>query len=92
MYKKYKGLKKENLRDNMTNLELILNMLAEESTTQLEKVKKPNNFTKHRVVAREGGGVAGVARKRLEKKMGKSVISNQNYLSISQKERKKLKN
>ncbi|PIU73797.1 hypothetical protein COS78_00400 [Candidatus Shapirobacteria bacterium CG06_land_8_20_14_3_00_40_12] len=79
-YKKIKELKKENLRDNMTNLELVLNMLAEASTTEISKVKKPKNFPENRKVAQEGGGVAGVARKEIENKTGKSVISGQKYL------------
>jgi len=79
-YKKIKDLKKENLRDNMTNLELVLNMLAEASTTEISKVKKPKIFPENRKVAREGGGVAGVARKEIENKTGKSVISGQKYL------------
>jgi hypothetical protein len=79
-YKKIKDLKKENLRDNMTNLELVLNMLAEASTTEISKVKKPKNFPENRKVAREGGGVAGVARKEIENKTGKSIISGQKYL------------
>jgi len=61
-YKKYKNLKKENLRDNMTNLELVLNMLAEASTTEISKKEKPDTFPKNRTVARKGGGVARVAR------------------------------
>jgi hypothetical protein len=79
-YKKHKELKKENLRDNMTNLELVLNMLAETSTTEISKKDKPENFNQNRVVARKGGGVAGVARKELEKKLGSSVISKENHI------------
>jgi hypothetical protein len=79
-YKKHKELKKENLRDNMTNLELVLNMLAEASTTEISKVKNPDTFDKNRQVAREGGAVAGKARKDIEKKTGKSVISKSNHL------------
>ena len=79
-YKKYKELKKENLRDNMTNLELVLNMLAETSTTEISKKEKPENFNQNRVVARKGGSVAGVARKELEKKLGRSVISSENHI------------
>jgi hypothetical protein len=69
-YKKFKDLKKENLRDNMTNLELVLNMLAEASTTEISKVKKPEFFPENRKVAREGGGVAKVARKEIRKISG----------------------
>lgn len=78
-YKNLKDLKKENLRDNMTNLELILNMLAEASTTEISNVKEPKNFKENRHVAREGGSIAGRARKSLENKTGKKVISADNY-------------
>lgn len=79
-YKEIKKLKQENLRDNMTNLELILNMLAEESTTQISRSKKPENFEENKKVARDGGGVAGKAREEIEKKTEKSVISSQKFL------------
>lgn len=79
-YKKLKSLKKENLRDNMTNLELILNMLAEASTTAISKKEKPQTFPQNRKVAREGGSIAGNARKRIEKRLRKSVITGKNYL------------
>jgi len=72
-YKKYKDLKKENLRDNMTNLELVLNMLAEASTTEISQVKEPETFPQNRKVAREGGGVARTARKAIESKTGRKV-------------------
>ncbi|MDH5596674.1 MAG: Bro-N domain-containing protein [Candidatus Peregrinibacteria bacterium] len=74
-YKELKGLKKEGLRDNMTTLELVLNMLAEASTTEISKEKKPVGLDENRDVAKEGGSVAGVARKEIEKKTGKSVVS-----------------
>ncbi|MBP7785675.1 Bro-N domain-containing protein, partial [Patescibacteria group bacterium] len=77
-YKKYKDLKKENLRDNMTNLELVLNMLAETSTTEISKVIKPKTFPKNREVAKEGGSVAGNARRDIESKTGKEVITGKN--------------
>jgi hypothetical protein len=64
----------------MTNLELVLNMLAEASTTEISKIKKPKSFPENRRVARDGGGVAGVARKAIENKTGRSVISGQKYL------------
>jgi len=67
-YKKYKKLKKESLRDNMTNLELVLNMLAETATTEISKVKMPDTFPKNRKVAKEGGKIAGTARKQIEAK------------------------
>src|SRR3990167_10256351 len=74
-YKNLKGLKKENLRDNMTNLELVLNMLGEVSTTEISKKEKPQTFEHSRRVARKGGGVAGAARKKLEAETGRKVIS-----------------
>lgn len=77
-YKKYKDLKKENLRDNMTNLELVLNMLAETSTTEISKVIKPKTFPKNRKVAKEGGSIAGNARRDIESKTGKEVITGKN--------------
>ncbi|HLF18385.1 MAG TPA: BRO family protein [Candidatus Omnitrophota bacterium] len=79
-YKKYKDLKKENLRDNMTNLELVLNMLAEASTTEISQVKQPETFPQNRKVARQGGGVARTARKAIESKTGRKVISRDNHL------------
>ncbi len=78
-YKKYKGLKKENLRDNMSNLELVLNMLAEATTTEISQVKKPETFAGNRKVARQGGSVAGKARRDIEKKTGKNVISRETH-------------
>ena len=84
-YKIFKKLKKENLRDNMTNLELVLNMLAETSTTELSKEKKPKNLTENKTIAKEGGSVAGIARKDLEKKLGKSVISPHNAKELRYK-------
>jgi len=74
-YKKYKGLKKENLRDNMTNKELVLNMLAELSTKEISEVADPNSFQEHKQVARQGGEVARNARMELETKTGKKVVS-----------------
>ena len=74
-YKKFKGLKKQGLRDNMTNLELVLNMLAEASTTEICKKKKPDNFIKNKIVAKEGGHVARTARKELEAQIGRSIVS-----------------
>jgi hypothetical protein len=84
-YKQYKGLKKENLRDNMTNLELVLNMLAEESTKEISEKEKPDTFPKNRQVARKGGGVARVARVRLEQEIGKSIISPTRFQSDQKK-------
>lgn len=74
-YKKLKGLKKENLRDNMTNIELVLNMLAEVTTTAISKSKEPETFSENLSVAKEGGSVAKNARTDIEKRIGKSVIS-----------------
>jgi len=85
-YKNIKDLKRENLRDNMTNLELVLNMLAETSTTELSKKEKPKTFIESKKVARKGGGVAGNARRDLEKKLGNSVISPLNAKKIRQKD------
>ena len=88
-YKKLKSLKKENLRDNMTNLELVLNMLAEASTTEISKVEEPETFVDNRKVAVKGGGVAGKAREELEKQVGRSVISKTKF--IASKNKKELK-
>lgn len=77
-YKRHKGLKKENLRDNMTNLELVLNMLAEASTTEISKEKKPKNFGENKAVAKQGGTIAGNTRKAIEAKTGKKIVSQQN--------------
>lgn len=85
-YKAYKGLHKESLRDNMTNIELALNMLAEASTTEISKQRNPKTFLQNAAVAKSGGNVAKAACKELENKLGRSVISNQNasdYLSDS---------
>jgi hypothetical protein len=79
-YKKHKNLERENLRDHMTDLELIFTMLGEASTTQIVKVEHPNGFDENRKVAKRGGGVAGVARMRLEKETGQKVVSDKNYL------------
>ena len=77
-YKQFKGLKKESLRDNMTNVELILNSLAEASTTEISKQKDPSGFEENKVVAKEGGEVAKIAREQLEAKIGKTIISSKN--------------
>ena len=75
-YKKHKALKKENLRDNMTNLELVLNMLAEATTTEISKEKKPKTFDENKKIAKQGGTIAGNTRKEIEEKTGKKVISS----------------
>lgn len=81
-YKRLKGLKKENLRDNMSTLELVLNMLAEASTTEISKKKRPQGLEQNKQIAREGGGVAGVARKEIERQTGKSVVTSANARSL----------
>ena len=81
-YKNLKGLKKENLRDNMTNMELVLNMLAETSATEISKSKKEKGFKEAEDSVIEGGNVARVAREQLEKKIGKKVISDKNAKEI----------
>ena len=78
MYKNLKKLKKENLRDNMTNLELVLNMLAEATTTEISKEKNPKNFTESKIIAAEGGRIAGNTRKEIEAKTGKKIVSSLN--------------
>ena len=83
-YKDFKGLKKENLRDNMSNLELVLTMLAEASTTDIAKSEQPQGFDENQSVARRGGNVAGVARKALEAETGKPVVTSQNAESFRQ--------
>ena len=77
-YKQLKKLKKENLRDNMTNLELVLNMLAEATTTEISKEKRPETFDDSKEIAQQGGTVAGNARKEIEKRTGKPVLSDKN--------------
>lgn len=81
-YKKLKGITKENLRDNMSNLELVLNMLAEATTTEIAKDKKPHGLTQNMDVAREGAQAAGLARKHIEKQTGKPVITGRNAKAL----------
>ncbi len=83
-YKRLKGLKKENLRDNMSDLELVLTMLAEASTADISKVEKPQGFSESQKVARRGGKVAGVARQALEVETGKPVVTAQNAENFRQ--------
>ena len=83
-YKKYKGLKKENLRDNMTNTELVLNMLAELSTKQISEANSPESFNEHIEIAKQGGGIARNARLELEERTGHSVISPLNAKRVLQ--------
>ncbi|MDD7643157.1 MAG: BRO family protein [bacterium] len=82
-YKNLKGLKKENLRDNMSTLELALNMLAEATTTELTKSQNPQGLEENRKVARTGGQIAGEARERIEKETGNPVITSQNAVSLN---------
>jgi len=89
-YKKFKGLKKENLRDNMTNLELVLNMLAEASTTEISKKQTPKGLESNKQVARMGGTAAKKARIEIEKQTGESVIISKNAKRLMTKENKSL--
>ncbi len=91
-YKNFKDLKKENLRDNMTNLELVLNMLAETTTTELSKKQKPKTFKENKKVAKKGGDVAGNARKDIEKKLGESVISPMNTKKLGKRDNNEIEN
>ena len=79
-YKKHKNLERENLRDHMTDLELIFSMLGEASTTEIARTRDARGFGENKKAARDGGAVAGKARKDLEEKSGRKVISEQNYL------------
>ena len=91
-YKKHKDLKKENLRDHMTNLELVLNMLAEATTSEISKKKKPTTLDESKVIAKQGGAVAGNARKEIEVRTGDKVVSKLNAKQIFEgKPKKKLK-
>jgi len=81
-YKKLKGLKKENLRDNMSNLELVLNMLAEATTTEISKENKPKNFSENKKIAKQGGTIAGNTRKEIEEKTGKSIVSKDSSTNL----------
>jgi len=91
-YKSHKDLKKENLRDHMTNLELVLNMLAEASTTEISKNKKPKTFSENKTVAKKGGDVAKAARLQLEKTTGKRVVTKQNAKQLAPKNNKEIDN
>jgi prophage antirepressor-like protein len=84
-YKKIKGLKSQNLRDHMTDLELIFSMLGEASTTAIVKTKNPKGFIQNKAVAKQGGTIAGNARKALEIKTGEKVVSTDNYLPEAKK-------
>ena len=84
-YKNLKGLKRENLRDHMTDLELIFSMLGEASTTEIVKTKNPQGFVKNKTATKQGGAIAGNARKALEVKTGKKIVSGENYLPEAKK-------
>lgn len=88
-HKKVKGLKRENLRDHMNDLELIFSMLGEAATTEITKTEHPIGFVDNKKVAKRGGGVAGIARHKMEKETGKKIVNKENYLPIIKK--KKLK-
>lgn len=90
-YKKVKGLKNENLRDHMSDLELIFSMLGEASTKAIVDTKNPIGFVENKKVAKQGGAVAGNAIKDLEKKTGKKVVSKQNYLDMPEKAKRRIK-
>jgi len=82
-YKAFKDLKKENLRDHMTNLELVLNMLAEATTTEISKEKNPETFEDSRIIAKQGGTIAGNTRKEIEEKTGKNIVTKLNAKKLS---------
>jgi hypothetical protein len=90
-YKNLKDLKKENLRDHMTNLELVLNMLAEATTTEISKEKNPKTFNDNKRVARQGGTIAGNTRREIEAKTGKKVVTNQNAKQLEKGRNKEIK-
>ena len=86
-YKAIKNLKKENLRDNMTNMELVLNMLAEATTKEISENRKPANFVENKAIAHEGGSIAGNARKEIEAKTGKKIVSPINAIDLHAKKK-----
>jgi len=90
-YKDLKDLKKENLRDNMTNLELVLNMLAEATTTEISKEKKPKTFLESKIIAKQGGTIAGNTRKEIEEKTGKNVVTPLNAKELEEKKNNEAK-
>ncbi|MDO9578524.1 MAG: BRO family protein [Candidatus Cloacimonadales bacterium] len=91
-YKKFKNLKKENLRDNMTNLEIVLNMLAEATTTEISKEKLPKDFEESRIIANQGGTIAGNARREIEEKTGKKVITKKNAKQLHSNKLEEIEN
>ncbi len=88
-YKNLKNLKKENLRDNMTNLELVLTMLAEATTTEISKEKQPKTFDENKEIAQQGGKIAGNTRKEIEAKTGKKIVSTQNAKNLLEQQKSK---
>ena len=89
-YKKLKDLKKENLRDHMSNLELVLNMLAEVTTTEISKKKEPKTFKESKFIAKQGGTIAGNTRKEIEAKTGEKIVTGKNAKKLENKENKEL--
>ncbi|MCL2028137.1 MAG: Bro-N domain-containing protein [Bacteroidales bacterium] len=89
-YKQHKGLKTESLRDNMTNLELVLNMLAEATTTEISKKRRPKTTEQNREIAKQGGKIAGNTRKEIEAKTGEKIVSSENAKQLSSKANKQL--
>jgi prophage antirepressor-like protein len=88
-YKELKGLKKENLRDNMTNIELVLNLLAEATTTEISKVEDPKGFLPSENIAKSGGEIVGTTRRNIEKRLGKTVITSKNAKNLLAEKKKK---
>ena len=88
-YRNFKSLKKENLRDHMTNLELVLNMLAEATTTEISKEKKPKTFKESQKIAKQGGTIAGNTRKEIEAKSGKKIVTRENVKHLTGKKIKR---
>jgi hypothetical protein len=89
-YKQFKNLKKENLRDHMSNLELVLNMLAEATTTEISKEKKPVGFENNRKIAKQGGTIAGNTRKAIEVKSGRKIVTRHNAKQLQQRKNKEI--
>ena len=89
-YKNLKDLKKENLRDHMTNLELVLNMLAEATTTEISKEKNPKTFGDNKRIAKQGGTIAGNTRREIEAKTGKRIVTNQNAKQLDKNKNKEI--
>ena len=91
-YKNLKDLKKENLRDHMTNLELVLNMLAEATTTEISKEKNPKTFADNKRIAKQGGTIAGNTRREIEAKTGKRIVTKQNAKQLDKNKNKEIDN